>query len=487
MGDPDPPPVLDNPANYSVSWAFNDSISANASNFTYNPDTWILDLGGVSVDQYEKSYGQFFACDGSIATTSVSAIGATVDMDSRTPVSFTIPGGTTITCTSFQNGGTGLVNVSTATMKVTSITTSVGSTSYFDLWTAGYKHIGFVQLVNAVNDNQYTTGDYVTVTATHQYSWPLIVVGGSPTVSQQPAVTLSGSQITATDATWSSGQSVLSTYVCQQERQTAVTAPTAGLSFSGCGQIFNSNNPSDNTAASDIETSFLNGQNGREPWVAMAGTHVLVTSCNQTSGECVATATTEYLAANTPQVTPPPYAGPVLLLSSGTISAGAGEDVTIQGDQLETVTDVEVGKIDAEFSTTPSSLTLTVPTELALGTHDIDMTSSFGKITIQDAVTVTRTATVVSEEFFKAWTKLQSNNTVKMHAKNPIGVGKVQFFVNGEEIAWVRTVDANDPKLSSANDASYLVRSVDLNPGKNRFEIKLDGVRVWRATYVPKS
>ncbi len=356
------------------------------------------------------------------------------------------------------------------------------SITYTGIHAAGYVHIGFAQLLNVVDDGAYSTGDYVAITATHQYVYP----GATPTVSNQPTLTLTGSQITATNATWSSGLSVLTTFACQQERQTAISTPTAGLSFNGCGPIFNSNNPSDNTAATDVETSFLIGQNGRVPWVAMAGTHILVTSCHQTSSECVATATVEYVAANSPQAPPPPYSGPVLLLSSGSISAGAGDDVTIKGDKLETVSDVEVGKIDAEFSTTPSSLTLTVPTELEIGTHDIDMTSSFGKITIQDAVRVTRTATIVSEEFFKVWTKLQSGNKVKMHAKNPMGEGKIQFLVNGEEIAWVNAVDETDPKLNSANGASYLVRTVDLEPGKNRFEIKQDGQRIWFATYVPK-
>ena len=76
--------------------------------------------------------------------------------------------------------------------------------------------------------------------------------------------------------------------------------------------------------------------------------------------------------------------------------------------------------------------------------------------------------------------------TVKMYAKDPIGDGKIQFFVDGKEIAWVNAVDEADPKLSFASSYPYLVRSVELNPGKNRFEIKLDGVRVWRTTYVPK-
>jgi hypothetical protein len=64
--------------------------------------------------------------------------------------------------------------------------------------------------------------------------------------------------------------------------------------------------------------------------------------------------------------------------------------------------------------------------------------------------------------------------------------GKVQFFKDGEKIALINAVDETDPKLSFSSGYPYLVHSVELNEGKNRFEIKLDGVRVWRATYCPK-
>jgi hypothetical protein len=82
-----------------------------------------------------------------------------------------------------------------------------------------------------------------------------------------------------------------------------------------------------------------------------------------------------------------------------------------------------------------------------------------------------------------AWTKLQSDGTVKMYAKNIVGIGKVQFFHNGGEIAWVRAADALNPKLREANGAYYLVRTRDLLEGKNVFEIYIDGERVRRTAY----
>ena len=82
------------------------------------------------------------------------------------------------------------------------------------------------------------------------------------------------------------------------------------------------------------------------------------------------------------------------------------------------------------------------------------------------------------------WTKRNGDN-VKLYAKNVIGLGKVQFFMNGEEIAWIRAEDKTDPKLRVITEgpmtgASYLVRDRDLPVGKNVFEIYLNGERIER-------
>ena len=82
-----------------------------------------------------------------------------------------------------------------------------------------------------------------------------------------------------------------------------------------------------------------------------------------------------------------------------------------------------------------------------------------------------------------AWTKLQTDGTAKMYAKNIVGAGKVQFFHNNNEIAWVRAADALNPKLRAANGAFYLVRTVELVAGKNVLEVYIDGERVRRTAY----
>lgn len=81
------------------------------------------------------------------------------------------------------------------------------------------------------------------------------------------------------------------------------------------------------------------------------------------------------------------------------------------------------------------------------------------------------------------FTSKTSVSVVKVYAKDIVGIGKVQFFVNGREIAWVRAESARDPKLRIDNSYPYLVRTVRLGPGKNRFEILVNGDRAWFATY----
>jgi len=93
-------------------------------------------------------------------------------------------------------------------------------------------------------------------------------------------------------------------------------------------------------------------------------------------------------------------------------------------------------------------------------------------------------ATVVPQPEFKAWAKRTSETEAKVYARNPIGAGKVQFLVNGRELAWVRAENSSDRKLRrAANGVDYLVRTITLEPGKNRIEIKVDGVRVKLVTY----
>ncbi len=79
----------------------------------------------------------------------------------------------------------------------------------------------------------------------------------------------------------------------------------------------------------------------------------------------------------------------------------------------------------------------------------------------------------------RGWTRAMADGTVKFYARDLVGAGKVRFMLNGREIAWVRAVDASDPKLNVGPAAARdgLVRTVgagtrwSLAAGRNVLEI----------------
>ena len=183
-----------------------------------------------------------------------------------------------------------------------------------------------------------------------------------------------------------------------------------------------------------------------------------------------------------------PYEGPVLgTFSDRILDPCTPKSITITGTKLSGAKGSIQGKAVTVLENTDTKLVIATPAGLtpARGV-DLVITSPYGTLTHQNAFDIP--AGVCSQTLSKGrWTQIQSDGkTVKMYAKDPIGDGKIQFFVDGKELAWITAVDATDPKLSFASSFPYLVRSVDLKPGKNRFEIRVDGKRVWRATYVPR-
>ena len=68
---------------------------------------------------------------------------------------------------------------------------------------------------------------------------------------------------------------------------------------------------------------------------------------------------------------------------------------------------------------------------------------------------------------------------------------KVTIYNGDQEIAWVRAIDATDPKLRVITEgpmtgANYLVRTIKLNMGKNILEVYIDGERTTRVAYSRK-
>lgn len=97
----------------------------------------------------------------------------------------------------------------------------------------------------------------------------------------------------------------------------------------------------------------------------------------------------------------------------------------------------------------------------------------------------------------QVWTKAQNNGEqIKFYAKYPQPGQKIQFMVQNsmgdyEEHAWIR-VDSEDlteeGNYKNLQNEIYFIRTLDLEPGKNRVRILVDGERVWGTkTYTPKA
>ena len=85
----------------------------------------------------------------------------------------------------------------------------------------------------------------------------------------------------------------------------------------------------------------------------------------------------------------------------------------------------------------------------------------------------------------KVWTRKADPYRVKFYAKYPEVGAKIQFMVKEgdvyKEYAWYRHEPENVDKLK---DRAYFVRTLVLEPGKNRVKILIDGEEVWkRRTY----
>ena len=128
-----------------------------------------------------------------------------------------------------------------------------------------------------------------------------------------------------------------------------------------------------------------------------------------------------------------------------------------------------------------TQIQITIPEGLS-GTYDLIVVSGNGTLTVQSAVVVSGSASSIAG----AGTK-RTGDSFRVYLFDPVAKGKVQFFVNGKEIAWVNATSASDSKLRSVVkngvDTNYLVRTVDLEPGKNIVEVFLDGERVKRVAY----
>jgi hypothetical protein len=168
-----------------------------------------------------------------------------------------------------------------------------------------------------------------------------------------------------------------------------------------------------------------------------------------------------------------PYTGPIVKAPGLSKTVTRGNKLKLEGSSLAGVTKVTVAGKDAKVKVNSAGeIEIIVPSDLPNGTYDLIVTSASGVLTVQDAIKVANFASV------SASTKL-IEDTVKVYYFNAVGAGKVQIMHNGKEVAWVNATTDSDSKLRDG----YLVRTINLEPGKNVIEIFVDGVRVKRVAH----
>jgi hypothetical protein len=174
---------------------------------------------------------------------------------------------------------------------------------------------------------------------------------------------------------------------------------------------------------------------------------------------------------------PTPYQGPIVLGTAGDVEIGG--EVTLRGRALGEVSGASIDSIDCPIvSKSESSLTISLPDELTPGSKDLTLESATGKIVIQGAMRVSPQA-----GGSLAKTKVSINrkgDMVRYFVQNPVGLGKVQFLLNGKELAWVRALDGSDPKIKRMG---YLVRTRALVSGVNKTEIRVANKLVKAQTF----
>lgn len=155
--------------------------------------------------------------------------------------------------------------------------------------------------------------------------------------------------------------------------------------------------------------------------------------------------------------------------------SGDGALFGLVGSNLADVSKVVIGGIEAVLvDASDPELLIKGLEALEPGNYDIELYGPFGRLVVQDLFEIQEL-----DHGPLGSTKLLDDRLLKIRVFNAASGEKIQIFHNGREIAWVRTVDETDPKLHKG----YLVRTLKLKPGKNVFEVYVDGERIRRNAY----
>lgn len=357
---------------------------------------------------------------------------------------------------------------------------SSSSTSAYSSAASFKKHIVMVTYVNAVFfANTSTTQIYYGFSASTEYNY----VPQAPAVSGTLALVLNGSTVSVTDVTWNPGGAGDGTlYSCTSEIQAQTTPTTNPPSSPTCSPLQNQGGPG-------IPTDLSNALRMGMPYTSSQGPYIVYASSvySSPSNYYVWTASRLYdpnSSSSSSQDSSSadvarPYNGPILQSPSFATTIPAGGKVTIPGSNLGGITSVEIAGVAVKVVVnSDGEVELTLPTGLAAGVYDLVVYSSYGRLTVQDAIKV---GPPISTPTGKASPSVKRVNdgSIKVWVFDVVGAGKVQLFANGKEVAWVNASSEADPRLRGG----YLVRTVSLDAGKNVLEIYVDGKRVKRVAY----
>lgn len=178
------------------------------------------------------------------------------------------------------------------------------------------------------------------------------------------------------------------------------------------------------------------------------------------------------------------YTGPVLQqISTKELSTSGNELITLSGFNMTNASYALIGGTRVEFSSkTATTITLLSPAKDP-GPADLVLYSNSTPINLKAAFSYLAVDSLESADSVLAVVKRISDVNAKVYARNIVGAGKIQFLLNGEEIAWIRAESATDPKLKESQFGPYLVRTINLAPGRNVVEIQLDGTNLRRVIY----
>lgn len=194
---------------------------------------------------------------------------------------------------------------------------------------------------------------------------------------------------------------------------------------------------------------------------------------------------------------PSPFQGPVITDVGGDseisgFNAAPGESASVQGSNLNSVSSVTVGGVEAEIiSTDDSRVVFTVPETLEPGSYDLVVVSGGQSVRVQEQIVITssgvQAAAGCEGQQPNLWTKRISETEAKVYIK--CGTPGVSYRIDVQqnsgdyETLITRTlVDENDDRQVFNSVGRYIVRTIDLE-SKTRIRIFADDEKQWQVVY----